>query len=170
MNTRQLKRSKGMSLIEVMIAITVLAVVMVGSLVYRYYTALDEKEAVEQTDAARIATMLCESWRGVKGDEDYDPVDHLSPELRIISVTGTNAPDPKGGFDLLGRYKVSLEDKKYHVTLAWKDLKTGLRALRIVANRKYFQHHEANMGGKGTYWKGNIDRDQFKLTTYVATN
>ena len=45
MDTRQLKRSKGMSLIEVTIAIAVLTVVMVGYLAHRYYTILHEKEA-----------------------------------------------------------------------------------------------------------------------------
>ncbi len=176
MDTRQLKRSKGMSLIEVMIAIAVLAVVMVGSLMHRYYTTLDEKEAEEQTAAARIATLLCESWRGVKGAEDYDPVAHLSPELRIVLVTSTNTESVYSksiGFNLLGRYAVALEGQKYHVGLAWKDVNTNLRALRVVVNRKYFnrmldddtyQHAPET----GMSYDDDIDSDRFKLTTYVA--
>lgn len=174
MDTRQLNRSKGMSLIEVMIAIAVLAVVMVGSLMYRYYTTLDEKEAEEQTAASRIATLLCESWRGVKGAEDYDPVVHLSPELKIVPITSTNIESvysKPAGFNLLGRYAVSLEDQKYHVALAWKDVSTNLRALGVVVNRKYFNR----MSQDGTYQNAtetgmSIDSDRFKLTTYVATD
>jgi len=188
MNPKQLKRSRGMSLIEVMTAIVVLTVVMVGSLVYRYYTTLDEKEAEEQTAAARIASMLCESWRGVKGAEDYDPVAHLSPELRIVLVTTTDinsvysysdVDDSGGHFNLLGRYAVTLEGQRYRAALAWKDVSTSLRALSVVVNRKYYnrmssdgtyQHvQETNISGD-TSLDSNIDRDRFKLTAYVATN
>ncbi len=189
MDTRQLKRSKGMSLIEVTIAIAILTVVMVGYLVHRYYTILDEKEAEEQTAASRIATLLCESWRGVKGAEDYDPVAHLSPDLRIVSVTSTNTEpvysysDDEGSddngsdddFNLLGRYAVSLEDQKYHVALAWKDVSTNLRALGVVVNRRHFDrmlqddsYQRATETGMSD--DDNIDSEQFKLTTYVATD
>ena len=179
MDTRQLKRSKGMSLIEVTIAIAVLTVVMVGSLVHRYYTILDEKEAEEQTAAARIATLLCESWRGVKGAEDYDPVAHLSPDLRIVSVTSTNTEPvysySDDDFNLLGRYAVSMEDQKYHVALAWKDVSTNLRALGVVVNRRHFDrmlqddsYQRATETGMSD--DDNIDSEQFKLTTYVATD
>ncbi len=70
MTDRRLQHSKGVSLIEIMIAIAVIQVAIVGTSAYRYYSILDTHKATARITAARITLLFCENWRGVKGAED----------------------------------------------------------------------------------------------------
>jgi hypothetical protein len=76
--------------------------------------------------------MLCESWRGVNGDGTYDPVAHLGSDLSVAAGAGPANPDD---FTLLGSYTVQFDDgtgvEDYSMTLSWKDVKPGLRALNV---------------------------------------
>lgn len=128
MSAERFRRFSGMTLVEIMIAITVISVAVLGAGRYRYYTALDAHKTDVQMTAARVALMLCESWRGVKGSVSYDPTSHLGDELVITSDTGPDAPDD---FTALGSYSALLNGFKCYTTLSWKDIDTGLRALNV---------------------------------------
>ena len=105
--------------------------------------------------AARIGLMLCESWRGVKGIETYDPTAHLGSVLTITESTG---PDKPEDFTLLGSYTVTLDGANYYTTLSWKDVSTGLRALNIVVAWVQRDQGQSSIN----------DADKsFKLTTYA---
>ena len=154
--TSKIRCRRGYSLVDIMISIFVLLVAFIGTSNFRYYSTLDAQKATAKITAARIGLMLCESWRGVKGTETYDPTAHFGSTLTITqSIAG---PDKPEDFTLLGNYTVTLNGANYYMTLSWKDVSTGLRALNIVV--AWAQREQ------GTSSLNDADKT-FKLTTYA---
>jgi prepilin-type N-terminal cleavage/methylation domain-containing protein len=131
MNMSQSKHRKGLTIVEVMVAITVLAVAALGASAYRYYSTLDVRRADMRTTAARLGLLLCESWRGAGGDTSYDPTAHLGSDLTITSVSPPSQFQYTG-FSSLGGYLFETDDINYYAFLSWKDVSAGLRALNVV--------------------------------------
>jgi len=119
-----------MTLVEVMGAILILSVAVIGASAYRYHSALDARKADETATATRIALLLCESWRGVEGDLTFDPGSHLSPELAIQPV-GQPPPNPQG-FNVLETYRITANGLISTSALLWQDIAPGLRALNVT--------------------------------------
>jgi prepilin-type N-terminal cleavage/methylation domain-containing protein len=135
MSSEQKKRSRGFTVIEIMIATVILSIAVIGAMRYRYYAAFDTRKADMRMASARVALLLCESWRGVKGDETYNPVNHLASELQMLDLsTGGDFLSPSGPSDFtrLGCYAILLNGVPCHVTMSWKDISSDLRALNIV--------------------------------------
>ena len=93
-----------------------------------------------QTEASRLALLLCEDWRGIQGDLSYDPITFLGDDLEISLYETADYPED---FNLLGSYVIQLDsddlqDRKnayninYYATLLYKDIEPGLRALNVV--------------------------------------
>jgi len=121
------------TLVEVMLTISILAVSVIGTSGYRYYAALDGRKAEMQATAARVALLLCETWRGVRGDEDFDPVEAFGSELDIRSL-GKSYPDLlESGFApyLLGHYSVSVNNADYRLIMVSRNVEPGLKALNV---------------------------------------
>lgn len=157
---------RGVSLVDTMIAAMILLIGLLGTCGIRYAAALDGRRADAQTTAARIALMLCESWRGINGDETYDPTIYLSPDLTITKGTGPANPYD---FTLLGSYTVAFDSgtgtNNYMTTLSWKDIQPGLRALNVGvawASREQLEGTTQQMGGV------SVDKS-FELTVYTQT-
>lgn len=165
MSIGRIKHSKAFSLVEVMAAILILSVAVIGTSGYRYYTTLDARKADMQATAARVALMLCESWRGVKGDENYDPTTHFGYELQITTIDDSDiiyaAPN---GFTALGYYQILLNDFPCHMTMSWQDVSSGLRALNVIVSwpqrASYSQSYVLS---------DDISEKTFRLTTYIQT-
>jgi prepilin-type N-terminal cleavage/methylation domain-containing protein len=133
MTVKSLKPAHGFTIVEVMTTIVILCVVIIGTSGYRYYAALDARKAEMQTTASRIGALLCESWRGLKGTETYNPVTQFSQVLAISQNTGFSVAGYKdASFTLLGSYMVSINNTNYCAVLSWKNVATGLRALNVV--------------------------------------
>jgi len=126
-----------MTLIEVMLAVGILTIVVLGTSFYRYYSSIDSRKATMQTAAGRIGLLLSESWGGLKGSTTYDPVAHLGSALAIsppsYSGDDISAYIPAGykpaDFNLLGAYDVYIGNDLYCAILSWKDTAVGLRTL-----------------------------------------
>ena len=146
---------RGLSLVDAMVALAILSVGVVAATNYRYYAALDARKATMHTAAAKIGQMLCESWRGVEGAETYDPTTYLGSNLEITTSTG---PDKPEDFTLLGSYAVQLNGVDYYVTMSWKDIYSGLRALNVVVAWVQQEQVGSNFA--------DVDKS-FKLTTYM---
>ncbi len=121
----------GLSLIEVMVAISVLSIAVFGTASYRYYSTLDTQRAEMRLAATRLGLLFCESWRGDSGDVNYDPVTHLGGNLSITAMAGPSQP---GGYTLIGGYRVVLNDRNYYVTLAYNDINSDMRALHVIVS------------------------------------
>jgi Tfp pilus assembly protein PilV len=145
-------------LIEIMLAIAILAIAVVGASSYRYYSTLDARRADMRSTSARIGMLLCENWRGLNGDATYDPVARLGSQLDIseVSLGGSLS---YAGFTPLQTYVVVVDDINYYVALSWRDVNAGLRALNVVV-----AWAQRDQGSASVY-----DADKtFKLTTYAA--
>jgi Tfp pilus assembly protein PilV len=147
----------GFSLINIMFAVAIFLVALIGTSNFRYYSALDAKKAVARTTASRIGLMLCENWRGLGGIEAYDPVAYLGTDLTI--TTSATGPVKPTDFTLLGSYTVTVNNANFYITLSWKDVSAGLRALNIIV--AWAQREQ----GQSTI--SDIDKS-FKLTTYCS--
>ena len=112
-----------------MVATAVLLVVLIGTCSLRYSAMREARKAAVNMTAARLAATLCESWRGLSGDETYSPIAHLGSAMTINESKGLGAPED---FTLLGNYAIALDGSSYYATLSWKDVATGLRALNVT--------------------------------------
>ena len=153
---RVVNKMSGLTLIEIMVSILIMAIVALGAMGYRYYTTIDTIKAEKQIAAARIALLLCESWRGVQGRSTYDPVANYQSD---ISISGSSqGPSVPGGLTSLSSYKILSEDTSYYATLAWKDVSSGIRELNVAVE------WDQRMNGTGLY--SEIDKS-YSLTTYI---
>lgn len=119
--------------------------------------------------AARIGLLLCESWRGVKGTETYDPVAYFGSDLAITTdsvfefssghaITG---PIVTEGFTPLGTYSVVANDATYYAILSWKVVSPELRALNVVIAWE--------LRGQGVTSDTDVSGLKlFELTTYTS--
>jgi hypothetical protein len=163
----EINKYSGSTLISSMIAVAIILIAIIGTSNFRYYTALDSRRATAQTEAARIALLLCESWRGVQGELNYDPITNLSSDLTISANEGPACPED---FTSLGSYSIMLDkndgqdDSEYHIsyyaTLSWKDIQAGLRALNVTVA---WAQKDLSVGGYGSTDKS------FTLTIYTLT-
>ena len=152
---KRLKFAAGLTLIEIMIAIAGLLVAVIGTSAFRYYAALDARRADVYMTAARVGLLFCESWRGVKGSDSYDPTVYSDSDLTVTAGEGPDAPEE---FTPFGSYIVVANNATYYVTLSWKDVNDGLRALNVVVAWAQRGHREASIE----------DTDKlFQLTAYT---
>ncbi|MHC4507972.1 MAG: type IV pilus modification PilV family protein [Planctomycetota bacterium] len=159
--TNNIRRCRGMSLVGAMVAVVILLIALIGTSSFRYCAAMDARKADAQTTAARVALMLCESWRGISGDVTYDPVAHLGTDLDITQ--STEGPAKPSDFTLLGSYVAELDDVHdvtHYATLSWKDVQPGLRALNVIV--AWAQR------GPGQDGNETVDKS-FRLTIYTVT-
>ena len=145
----------GISLAETMNSIAILSIAVIGITGYRYCAALDTHKSDACIASARIGQLLSESWKGLQGSENYDPVAHLGAGLAISESDGPEAPI---GYTILGSYEILMNNMAFDTTLSWKDLSSNLRVLNIV-----LIWAQPNQG------QNNIDESErtFGLTTYV---
>lgn len=120
------KRNTGLALVEIMLAITVIVVAVIGAMGFRYYSALDARKADTQISATMVCSLLLESWRSVGGPSNYDPAAEFSSQLAISSGTGPATP---ADFTTLGSYHVTANRTNYYVTLSYRDETNKPRAL-----------------------------------------
>jgi prepilin-type N-terminal cleavage/methylation domain-containing protein len=175
MGAKRFKYRAGFTLVEIMVTIAVLMIAIIGTSAFRYNTALSAREAEAKTDAARIAQVLCESWRSASDPNEFDAATALdlkasfgSAYATIFAIDGTeHGPYVADGFTPSGYYKIRIDDNDegdeitYWVTLSWQDVSPGLRALNIVVG------WDPRSAISNYYWGGGSGRT-FKLTTYVT--
>ena len=131
-------------------------IAIIGTSSFKYHTFREARKASRQINAARVGLILCESWRGLEGDETYDPATYFSPGLTIEEGDGPDAPED---FTLLNSYTFTLDETTYYTTLSWKEVATDLRALNITVVWDQYEQEE------GTF--DDADKS-FTLTSYAS--
>jgi type II secretory pathway pseudopilin PulG len=149
------KSNKAFTTIEVMIAITILIIAVLGTSAFRYSAALGARKADLYTSAARTGLLLCETWSGTGGAASFDPVAAFGEELSINDDVGPAVP---AGFISLGSYKIVLEGNDYYATLSFRNIASDLRALNIIVSW--------DPTGSSTGEFEDADKS-YRLTTYV---
>ena len=155
MDYRKNTQKKAFTIIEVMLAIAILLVAVLGTSAFRYSAALNARRADLQTTASRTALLLCESWSGVGGSATFNPEAVFVADINIISHTGPTEPL---GFNVLGSYQIVMEGNHYYATLSWIDIAPELRALNVIVNW--------DQADTGTHDVSQADRS-YQLTTYI---
>jgi Tfp pilus assembly protein PilV len=126
---------RGASLVDTLVAVIILLIALIGTTTFRYGAALGGRQAGARTSAARVALLLCESWRGLNGDETYDPIQLAGGNFQITESSWSGHLTPSD-FTPLGNYEIVLDSSdpdgpRYYATLSWKDVQSGLRALNV---------------------------------------
>jgi prepilin-type N-terminal cleavage/methylation domain-containing protein len=131
--------SKAFTLIEVMVAMTVIVIVAIGALNYQYYAAQHSQIANSQITSTRAAQLLMEDWMSTGGLTTYNP--------NALNLGFTSATIPTG-FAMGQTIGTALNNKIYLITvnnvpiqliLGWSDFTpdpiTGakLRQLTVMA-------------------------------------
>lgn len=131
------------SIIEIMIFIAVLSIAVIGTSGYRYFSTLDIHRSDNEITAGRIASYLCESWKGIGGGESaYNPLNDSDSSAigTIETASSTLAPEKPSSFTLLtngGYYKVVSDNRIYYVTMSYHSIITAienLETLNVIVN------------------------------------
>ncbi len=113
------RNNHGVTIVEIMVAIVIILVAVIGATGFRYYSALDARKADVKITAGRVGSLLLEGWIGTGGQLTYDPVAEYGTDMNIsVSATGPAVPT---GFTLLDRYQVVANRANYYATLSYKD-------------------------------------------------
>jgi prepilin-type N-terminal cleavage/methylation domain-containing protein len=161
--TKRSKPSGGFTFTEVMAAIVILTVAVLGTSAYRYHATVDVRKANLKTTGARVGCLLSETWRGSADPNTFDPVSHLGADLAIQSLASFQGSGTPSGYSELGTYGITVDEEDYQAKLFWKDVSAGLRALSVIIVWDWDRQNQS-MGS-------NIPPSKsFRLTTYVATN
>ena len=116
MDVKRLKFAAAVTLVEVIVAMTVLAIAAVGALGYEYYAALQMRIAHAQTTSTRTAQLLLEDWKSTGGSENYDPIAlGLGFSSNIIYLS-QGIPLPNGV------YNITVDDVPMVIVLKWADV------------------------------------------------
>lgn len=156
---REKKKNEGFSIVEILLAAFILLIAYFGAARFAIHSVKAANMADYENDAAQLAQLLCETWRGLEGSSTFDPVYTFQDRLTFYdSYMDTAMPN---GFTRLGQYEVVLNDVSFWVNLAWKDETASLRVLNVVVS------WDRDATGRYEY----MDSDKsYKLTTYVLTN
>jgi prepilin-type N-terminal cleavage/methylation domain-containing protein len=132
--------SNGLTLIEVLVTIVVVAVAVLGAMGYRYWCALDARRADVQITGARLGWMLLENWKAAGGDATYQP------EMKRMQLPPGPGPAHPTGFVPLGSYHAYFDGVHYYATLSSKDAAaTAARTLNVnVGWMKRYQEWDAS--------------------------
>lgn len=132
------KVSKALTLIELMLAMAIIAITALGALSYQYYAAKQSQIAHAQITATRAAQLLLEDWQSTGGSTAYDP---LKLQLGFSSAVVPN--DFAMGLSLgsvLNNviYTITVNNLPMLIMLSWDDVasdsvaQTTLRQLRAM--------------------------------------
>jgi len=128
-----------------------------GTSGYRYQAASNARKADVQITAARLASLLLNSWKGLGGysgysvyelldpgdydpgdPNDYDPGDmddiELNPTLEITAdAPGPDIPDGFNALDSIANpnYKIVVNGVNYYVAMSYKDEDDTPRLLNL---------------------------------------
>lgn len=119
-------------MVDTMVAVAIIGVAVIGTSRVRYCAALDSRRGTMQVGASQTAVLLCESWRAVYGIETYDPITYFGTDTGLVEYDTLASQAAEDGFTQLGSYRLVLDNSNYYVTLAWKDVSDGLRALNAI--------------------------------------
>ncbi len=87
-NALSLRPKAGFTLIEVMIAATIVIIVSLGTLSFQYHGVKHSRIAKAHVTATRIGQLILEDWKSTGADPLYDPI-NLNLDFTESSPVGT---------------------------------------------------------------------------------
>lgn len=120
MTVKRFNFAGGFTLVEVMVAMTILTIAALSALGYQYYAAGHARIAQAQITATRTAQLLLEDWRSTGGSEDYDPT---TLGVGFTSVLSIPAAEVSQGTPLATTpYNITVNDVPMLIMLYWEDI------------------------------------------------
>lgn len=141
--------SFGFSLVEVMVAMTIMVIAALGALGYQYYAVQHSKIAEAQIAATRTAQLLLEDWKSTGGSTDYDPT--------TLGLGFSSADEDD--FD----YTVIIDELPMYIALSHNDVAhdsaAGITLRKIVVKVRW----------RKDFGEGQVEDDDplLVMTTYV---
>jgi prepilin-type N-terminal cleavage/methylation domain-containing protein len=145
MKRGNVKHTRGLTLIEIMIVVLIITVAILGAMSFRFFATVDAKKADVHINATRIASMLLENWKGLGGNSTYNPTTQFGTlfgsQYTINATTSSSAPSAALSSKLASCQIQDLTNKVYYyVTLSYTTATaTAPEALNasISWNQKY---------------------------------
>jgi hypothetical protein len=152
------RKSAGLTLVEILIAMTLIILVVIGSMSFRYRAVMDAREADARITAARVGSMLLNAWVARIGSASFDPVAEFNPGIPIL--VSTSGPAVPTGFIELNKYHIICDDVNYYSTLSHKPTSSGQAgALTITIN--WLNDYRV--------WSESAAKQSVELTTFVRS-
>jgi prepilin-type N-terminal cleavage/methylation domain-containing protein len=168
MSIKYRKVLKAFSLIELMVAVTVISIAAVGGLEYQYYAVKHSRLARTQITVSRAAQLLVEDWKSVGGSTSYNPL-NLQLGFANTGVPGGFAMGIAVGTVLNNTvYTITVNNVPMVIMLGYTDIShdaisdTTLRQLIVMVR---WQQGQATGAGGTT-----LCDSPYILTTYVRLN
>ncbi len=166
------KFASAVTLIEVMLAMTILTIAALGALGYQYYAAGQARIARAQITGVRTAQLLLEDWKSAGGSEEYDLTAlglGFSSRLFIPSQWSQGHGGGLGSPLRSSAYSTTVDGLPMLVTLRWEDVahdtvaEIKLRQLAVIV-----RFGEIDSQGNLTFPEGYLEKvSPLILTTYV---
>ena len=159
------KVSKAFSLIELMVAVTVIAIAAVGGLEYQYYAVKHTRIARTQLTVTRTAQLLLEDWKSVGGSTSYNPLSLQLGFANSAVPSGFTMGQSIGSVLNNTVYTITINNVPMVIMLGYSDIAhdsiadTTLRQLTVMVRWKQGQA----IGSGGT----TLCDSPVILTTYV---
>ncbi len=119
----KLPKLTAFTLVEVMVAMVILTIAILGAFNYEYYAARDVQISRAEITAANTAQLLLEDWKSTGGSEEYDPSIlglGFSNPIRIPTdfTSGQGLGTPLND----AVYTITVNNIPMLVMLVWKDV------------------------------------------------
>jgi len=103
-------RKDGFTLLEVIIAMAIIAIVSLGTIDYQFHAIRQAKIANTKIAATRLGTLILENWKSFGGNDTYDPT---TSGFDIVKLTS---------FENETKYSVTVDDIPFYLTLSSNDI------------------------------------------------
>jgi len=158
MFVNRFRNNHGVTLVEILISITLIVIVVIGSMSFRYHAVMDAREADARITAARVGSMLLNAWAARIGDVSFDPVAEFNPGIPMaISASGPAVPT---GFTELDKYHILCDDVNYYSTLSYQDTSSGQAGVLTITISWLNDYRE---------WDESAVKQSIDMTTYVRS-
>lgn len=151
--TAKHKFTAAFTLVEMMIAMAVVAIAALGALSYQYYAATHIQIARTQITATRTAQLLLEDWKSTGGSTSYDPT---------ALGLGFSTPEREAEADFF----VNVDNLPMYITLSYNDIDydnvAGITLRKIAVTVKWRKDRKQG--------PTEADDPSLVLTTYVRVD
>ena len=143
MVAKHLKFAAAVTLVEVMVAMSVLSIATLGALSYQYLAAKHARLARAQITGTRTAQLLLEDWKSTGGSGEYDPATlglGFSTKLQVPSFWSEGEGVGIGTPLRTDVYYIIVDNVPMWILLRWRDIdydstaEVTLRQLGVIIN------------------------------------
>lgn len=147
---------KAMTLIEVLVAATIFLIVVMGTLLCRYFGSRDVMRAEWTMDAQRLALVMLETWKGMGGTTGFDPTSDIS----TVAWEPSDGPNTPGGLRDQGSFATSAQSGRYYATLSYRNQ---------TATTPILLHVSVSRMPPGQPWSPDTAQSMASLTSYFVS-